>query len=225
MIRLELVRHGEPDWSSGDPALTDRGRKQAEKLAQAYAKTSVDRLYVSPLARATETAEPVGMVLGLEPMVVPWAAELALPDLSGQNQVASDAYFKNHHAQPMQSLWAGFDGCEAWNDFYRRVSTGIVRLVEEAFDLKETDEREDRVYADDARGGHVVVVAHAGSIGCMLCHLLNLRHTPWIYLKLAIGYACIARLGVKNVSGGLIWSLDEFNGHAHLGSLYTGTDS
>ena len=71
-VEIVLLRHGEPDWTPGggpavkDAALTKRGRLQAEAAAAALAARGLDALYVSPLRRAQETAEPLAQAAGLE---------------------------------------------------------------------------------------------------------------------------------------------------------------
>jgi broad specificity phosphatase PhoE len=63
-VRLLLARHGESVWNAEkrfqghtDIALSDRGRAQAEALGRALRGYQVAAVYVSPFARARETAE------------------------------------------------------------------------------------------------------------------------------------------------------------------------
>lgn len=70
---LLLVRHGEtPTTGTVLPGrapglhLSDRGRAQAERVAERLAGLSVDAVYSSPLERACETAEPTAAGTGLE---------------------------------------------------------------------------------------------------------------------------------------------------------------
>lgn len=70
---LLLVRHGEtPTTGTVLPGrapglhLSDRGRVQAERVAERLTGLPVDGLYSSPLERARETAEPTGARTGLE---------------------------------------------------------------------------------------------------------------------------------------------------------------
>ncbi|MGW1780042.1 histidine phosphatase family protein [Streptomyces sp. NPDC002143] len=65
---LLLVRHGETEWSlSGrhtgwtDLPLTENGRKEAEQLAPLIRGLRVGAAFVSPLRRARETAELIGL--------------------------------------------------------------------------------------------------------------------------------------------------------------------
>jgi len=80
---LVLVRHGEaapnpPDAPAYDPPLSERGRWQAERLAQRLAGTRIDALYASPLRRAQETAEAVARATGLPIETVPDLAEVRI---------------------------------------------------------------------------------------------------------------------------------------------------
>jgi alpha-ribazole phosphatase len=63
---IAFVRHGEtPPNRAGlllgrsDAALTDRGRAQAERLAEVVAGLGVERVLTSPLRRACDTAAPI----------------------------------------------------------------------------------------------------------------------------------------------------------------------
>lgn len=66
MTRLYVVRHGETEWNvsrraqgTADIALTDEGRRQAERVAELFRRHRVDAVYSSDLVRALDTARPV----------------------------------------------------------------------------------------------------------------------------------------------------------------------
>jgi broad specificity phosphatase PhoE len=73
------LRHGESTWNvvgrqqghTAHPPLTDRGREQAARAAERLAGLGITRLLASPLARAQETAQIIGLRLGLEVEVEP----------------------------------------------------------------------------------------------------------------------------------------------------------
>ncbi len=74
MSMLLLIRHGENDYiKTGKMAgrlsgvhLNERGREQAQALANALAEVPIKAIYSSPLERAVETAEPIARVRKLE---------------------------------------------------------------------------------------------------------------------------------------------------------------
>lgn len=63
MKKIYFVRHGETDgnlggfWQGPEQPLNDQGRKQAALLAQRIAHLKIDKVLVSSMARAIETAE------------------------------------------------------------------------------------------------------------------------------------------------------------------------
>ena len=86
--RIALVRHGETAWSSAgrhtgrtDIPLTDAGRAQARAAARLAGSLEPVRVRTSPLGRARETCDLLG--LGLEPLVDPDLAEWDYGDYEG----------------------------------------------------------------------------------------------------------------------------------------------
>src|SRR5436305_14730984 len=73
-MELLLIRHAEPEKvvdaeGPADPVLDERGRMQAERLAEYLAEERLEGLFSSPMNRAQETAAPVAVVHNL-PIVV-----------------------------------------------------------------------------------------------------------------------------------------------------------
>ncbi|OGO20168.1 MAG: hypothetical protein A2Z14_02235 [Chloroflexi bacterium RBG_16_48_8] len=74
MTTIYLIRHGENDFIGKSPKLAgwlpgvhlnDRGREQANALAEYFSKIRLRAIYSSPLERTMETAEPIAKVKGL----------------------------------------------------------------------------------------------------------------------------------------------------------------
>ncbi len=85
MPRLYLVQHGEAKKKEEDPQrpLTEKGRKDTEKIAEFLAKTgvSIDRIVHSGKLRAKQTAEIFARKLGVEKIDEdPSLAPLAPPE-------------------------------------------------------------------------------------------------------------------------------------------------
>lgn len=68
-----FVRHGEsednavPVFQSPNSLLNEKGKKQAENIAQRVSKLSFDALIASPLERARQTAEVIAKATGKQP--------------------------------------------------------------------------------------------------------------------------------------------------------------
>jgi broad specificity phosphatase PhoE len=85
-----FVRHGESvanveNWFAGqiDAPLTDAGRVQARTLADVLRPTHFDRVFVSDLSRARDTAAAIVDGRGLELVVTPHLRERHCGDLEG----------------------------------------------------------------------------------------------------------------------------------------------
>jgi len=75
-----LTRHA--DKAGGeDPGLSEVGQARAEALARVLAEAGVDAIFVSEARRTRDTAAPVALVTGIEPVVVPAKEIETLVDL------------------------------------------------------------------------------------------------------------------------------------------------
>lgn len=63
-MRIIFVRHGTPDYSTD--SLTPVGQREAEALALRTKDWNIEHVYLSPLGRAQETAQPTIQALGLD---------------------------------------------------------------------------------------------------------------------------------------------------------------
>ena len=90
MTRLALIRHGITDWNLQkriqgriDQTLSESGRRQLQKL-KLPPEYRDDRWYCSPLQRARETAEILGLDCHIEPALIEmhwgdWEGEVLKP--------------------------------------------------------------------------------------------------------------------------------------------------
>jgi probable phosphoglycerate mutase len=117
-----FLRHGETEMNAArrvagslDTALTALGREQALKAASVLARHPVTAIYSSPLARARDTAAPIGERLRLPVTVIPEIAERGWGVLEGQ---------------PRGSRIRGTtpEGAESTTAFIERVLSGFARI-------------------------------------------------------------------------------------------------
>ncbi len=89
-MELILIRHGETRWNRerrtqgfSDIELTEKGLKQAQKLAESLTTRKIDAIYSSPLKRALKTAETIAEPQGLTVQLFPELMELNQGDIEG----------------------------------------------------------------------------------------------------------------------------------------------
>jgi len=195
-VELLWVRHGEPERippGSGvpaDPALTVRGREQAERLAAWLAFEPIDRVLSSPQRRAIETAEPIAAAHGLQVEVVQGLVEY---DATSDSYIPMEELRANNdpHLHAMyEGRWEEFGG-ESTESFRTRIAATL-----------------DDVIAENP-GRRVVAVCHGGVINVACAITLGLERHLWFephYTSLTRMVA--SRTGVR--------SLASLNERAHL---------
>jgi probable phosphoglycerate mutase len=223
-MELVLVRHAQPDWEPGgravdQPTLTDLGREQARRTALFLAQECFDELYVSPLRRALETAEPIAEALGLEPQVASWLREFELPSLEGRTEEEVHQFFDAARVRHLEKWWDGFPGGESFRHFYQRTSAGIEGLLVDSYRVGVRCEGGQRLWQIPDPAPRILVVGHEGTCSVILSHLLGIEPVPWAWLRFSITCSGIARLQTTDVADGAVWVLRSFNQVQHLQGL------
>ena len=230
-MELILVRHGEPAWVTPDgrnrnePGLTERGHAQARLVAARLADTEdrpgrgdVDRLFVSPAARARQTAAPIGEALGLSLETHGWLVELRSPDSweGAPIEEVADA-FAALAPRPREQWWEGHPGGETLRDFHTRVTTGLRGLLGELGIVPADEGLWDLTGpAADGTVDRIVAVAHGGTNSAIVAHLLGAAPEPWEWDRFAMGHASVAVLATTPMAGHHIWSLRALGDANHL---------
>ena len=132
---LLLVRHGSssrgedagsPNGGAGqsDPPLTEDGVRQAASVARRLADVPAAGLFVTPLRRTAETAEPIAELLGATPIVVPELREVHLGEWEGQlnARVKQDGSLSRELFRAER--WDVIPGAEPMEEFAERVRAG-----------------------------------------------------------------------------------------------------
>ncbi len=204
MVKLYIVRHAESEWNpigryQGllDPELSQRGRRQAQLLAEEFSKISVDVIYSSPLKRTMETAKAVAQGVGLE--VLPerriieidhgvWSGML-VEEVMQKFPEDFETWIKRPHE-------ISFPKGESLLDVYRRVKDFLEELKEKHW------------------GETVMVVSHTVPIRAMYCALLNVDLSNfWSFGCDNASYSLIHMEEDRNV-------LLKLNSMCHLGEEY-----
>ena len=198
-MELLLIRHALPvriegeEGTAADPELTELGHEQARALAEYLAGEHIDALYVSPLRRARQTAEPVSAQLGLEAIVDDELAEF-------------DRH--SHFYIPIEELREEKD--ERWDDLIAG-RWGDDGEVDPATFKDVVVEAVERVIAAH-RGQTVAIVCHGGVINAYFAHLLQLDF-PMFFEP---AYTSVSRVLASRSGHRQLKSINE---HAHVREL------
>jgi probable phosphoglycerate mutase len=130
-----LIRHGENDFvKKGRMAgrlpgvhLNERGRAQAQALAENLSEAPIKAVYSSPLERASETAEPLAKCLGLEVIPRPGLLEVDIGEWQAQKWKGLSRLKIWKTVQHRPSLFR-FPGGETFAEGQMRISHEILEL-------------------------------------------------------------------------------------------------
>lgn len=165
MTRLIIVRHGQTIWNlerkyqgHSDIALTEKGLKQAEAVAVRLAAEPVDAVYASDLSRAFKTAECIAAKHNLKVGLVPALREIKFGDWEGLTYEEITVRWPGL----LGKLWSTPDeleipGGESFHQLKARAYDAVTKIV--AAHPEQT----------------VAIVAHGGTIGTILCAMLNIH--------------------------------------------------
>ena len=170
-MQLVMVRHGESTGNitrilqGRDELLTERGRAQAQAVAQAIAQRyDVRALYASPLARAMETASIIGTVIGLTPEPREALAEINVGHAVGltiKEWVAKSPDEEQRWlAEGVDFVWPGG---ESGRQLGARIAAELERIIAQH-------------RSDDSA---VVVVSHGGALAWAVGYLLEESLESW----------------------------------------------
>ena len=153
------MRHGLPiriDDAGGpaDPELSDEGRAQAVRLADWLRREPIDAVYVSPMRRAIETAEPLAEALGVGAVV---DDELAEFDRESHFYVPLEELKAAGDERYLQIMRGeSLDGEVDPHTFREVVAVAVERIIEAH------------------PGDTVAIVCHGGVINAWASHVLGL---------------------------------------------------
>ncbi len=168
MPKLILVRHGQTDYNfqrryqgQTDNPLNETGLGQAEAVRRHLATFKFDAAYASNLIRAQRTAEIIlqDHPSGLTPTPLPLLREASGGQFEGLTWEEITAHFPEEAALwQANKIWHSPPGGETMTELVERVRQALDQIVTE-------QPGEDR---------NVLVVAHGGIFGILLCYLMGM---------------------------------------------------
>ena len=203
-IEIVIIRHGasahavpdEPfDLIDGhaDPALAPEGHEQAQRVAQRLRDEPLAKLFVTPLQRTHQTAQPLAEHHRLEPIVINELREVHLGDWEG-----GEMRIRAAQGDPLffrileEERWDVIPGAESLDAFAARVRQGVEEVVAQA-----------------EPGTSVAAILHGGVIGEICRQASDSRPFAFVHAD----NCSITRLVVF---GNGRWLVRSFNDTAHL---------
>jgi probable phosphoglycerate mutase len=165
-LKLYFLRHGQTAYSKtggycgtleNDPGLTLEGMKMAEAFAEFYGSLPWEAIYVSPLKRAIQTANPLCQKIGLPMQVRQGLKEIGYGQWEGMHPKDVDRLYHDLYVRWLTDpAWTAPPGGERGIDIARRSSQ-----VLEEIEQNHTD-------------GNILLVSHKATIRIMLCTLMGI---------------------------------------------------
>ena len=193
-MELVLVRHGLPirlersDGEPADPPLSDEGHAQATAVGRWLERESFDAVYVSPMQRARQTAEPYLELAGLEPRVEARVAEF---DRDADQYVPMEELKRTDYDTWLQLVQGGYEATPNFAQFQRDVIDALGEI------------------SGRHAGQRVLVVCHGGVINVWAGSVIGIG--PRLFFE--PGYTSINRFIVARSGERSVASLNEL---AHL---------
>lgn len=199
---LLLIRHGESEPARdgvsfplvdgrSDPGLAPEGREHAEAVARRLGTERIDEIYITPLRRTAQTADPLARALGLSPRTEDELREVYLGEWEGG---LLRKYVAQRHPLALrmreQQRWDVIPGAESMEALRERVRVGLGRIVAAQ------------------PGKRVAVFSHGGVIAT----LLSLASGAEPFAFETVDNGSISELVVS----GPLWTVRRFNDTAHL---------
>jgi len=164
-MRLYLTRHGETDWNKirrtqgrTDLPLNEKGRQQAQRLANRMKDKGICCVYTSPMSRAADTARAISEACGAKLVIDERLTERDFGPLEG---VTFPELLKKYPKE--MDVWM--------NDPYNHVQPGvepIPQIIERIVSFL------DDVKKNHTKNEDIMVVSHGTVAGLLLMYLMDI---------------------------------------------------
>ncbi|MBP9836610.1 MAG: histidine phosphatase family protein [Candidatus Pacebacteria bacterium] len=207
MRKIYIVRHGQTDTNELDivsgenGVLSEKGKQQAQKLAERFLHVNFDHLLTSDYERAVETASFIAEVKGKTLVIEPLIRELGRPtEFLGKSRTSPEylAFLNTFDENINDPNWH-FSDEENFFDIFKRVEELFVKL--------------------EALDGDMVIVSHARIIALMtLFVLMGKKLIPDVW-KIGMKNMIVSNTGITTFAyneKNQHWQLQMFNDRAHF---------
>ncbi|MDD4924565.1 MAG: alpha-ribazole phosphatase [Dehalococcoidales bacterium] len=196
-MKLYLVRHGQTDLNKFrrfqgriDVPLNETGMQQSQKLAVRLSSEPFDRIYVSPLARARQTAEIIHNSNNVDITISADLVEMDFGLLEGKTYEEIIEIFPDWNPSVFDFNFAGGENLDSLAIRIKSFLDNILKNRDESLNM--------------------LIISHSGCLRVILCLLLDIDVNKWWQFKIDVASLTI----VDNVTQGAVLSL--LNDTSHL---------
>jgi len=195
-LKLYLVRHGQTDLNKVrryqgriDVPLNETGKQQVQKLAMRLTSEPFDKIYVSPLARAQETAKMIQNGRSIDVESLPELVEMDFGKLEGKNYKEIIEEFPDWNPAVFDFTFAGGENLD-----------NLVIRTQSFLDILKGQNE----------SSNILVISHSGCLRVILCLLLDIDVNIWWQFKIDVASLTV----IDNVNKGAVLTL--LNDTSHL---------
>ena len=182
MLQVYLVRHGETQWNAqrriqgqSDSALTEKGERQAEQVAERVKTLGITHVIASDLGRTRRTAEIIAHACGVDVTLDARLRELDMGVLERRNL---DTLSEEEESWRRQLVNGTADG---------RIPEG-----ESMLEMSERMHAALNACLDLPVGSRPLLVSHGMALGCLVSTILGLP--AWAERRLRLRNCSISRV-------------------------------
>lgn len=182
MLQVYLVRHGETQWNAqrriqgqSDSALTEKGERQAEQVAERVKTLGITHVIASDLGRTRRTAEIIAQACGVDVTLDARLRELDMGVLERRNL---DTLSEEEESWRRQLVNGTADG---------RIPEG-----ESMLEMSERMHAALNACLDLPVGSRPLLVSHGMALGCLVSTILGLP--AWAERRLRLRNCSISRV-------------------------------
>lgn len=182
MLQVYLVRHGETQWNAqrriqgqSDSALTEKGERQAEQVAERVKTLGITHVIASDLGRTRRTAEIIAQACGVDVTLDARLRELDMGVLERRNL---DTLSEEEESWRRQLVNGTADG---------RIPEG-----ESMLEMSERMHAALNACLDLPTGSRPLLVSHGMALGCLVSTILGLP--AWAERRLRLRNCSISRV-------------------------------
>jgi len=217
-MKIYLVRHGESESNSSDIRqdedcqLTQKGREQAEILAERFKNIPIDCLVVSTIIRAKQTAEIINRVIN-KPV-------LAFSDLFRERRDPSEFFGKEKYCPFVADVYDQINEKFGDKDWHYSDEENFYDFKARALKALE--------YLKTIDSENILVATHGFFMRMLIaCAIFGQDLKPETYWRMMLSFKTfntgITVLETNHKPFGLAdqpdWTLVTWNDHAHLGEI------